>query len=217
MATQQQIQVFFEQNDARQRGQLQMKRMIDVFFSVAVLLCLFPLIVVIALAIRLDSNGPVLYLSERIGRKGRAFCCMKFRTMVCDADAQRANLEHLNERNDVLFKISNDPRVTRIGKFLRKYSLDELPQFLNVLCGDMSIVGPRPPIAEEVMKYDLFHLHRLNVKPGITGLWQVMARQDPSFEKYIELDLAYVEQWTLWMDLRIMARTVGVVFAGTGR
>jgi lipopolysaccharide/colanic/teichoic acid biosynthesis glycosyltransferase len=136
--------------------------------------------------------------------------------MVTNADKLKADLEHMNERKGVLFKIVNDPRITRVGRVLRKYSLDELPQFYNVLRGDMSLVGPRPPIASEVEQYDLAHLRRLDVLPGITGLWQVEARQDPSFDSYISLDTAYVENWSLWLDLKILARTVGVVFSGTG-
>ena len=116
----------------------------------------------------------------------------------------------------ILFKISDDPRITRVGRFLRKYSLDELPQFYNVLRGDMSLVGPRPPIASEVEQYDISHLRRLDVLPGMTGLWQVEARQDPSFDSYISLDTAYVENWSLWLDMKILARTVGVVVSGTG-
>lgn len=170
----------------------------------------------LALAVKLDSNGSILYCSERIGRKGKRFNCLKFRTMVKEADSIRSSLEHMNEREGVLFKISNDPRITRVGRILRKYSLDELPQFLNVLMGDMSIVGPRPPIASEVAQYDLSHLRRLDVLPGITGLWQVEARQDPSFDSYISLDTAYVENWSLWMDIKILLRTVSVVFGGTG-
>jgi lipopolysaccharide/colanic/teichoic acid biosynthesis glycosyltransferase len=136
--------------------------------------------------------------------------------MVKDADQRRDDLQHMNERDGVLFKIKEDPRLTRIGRWLRKYSLDELPQFWNVLKGEMSMVGPRPPLAAEVEKYDLAHLRRLDVLPGITGLWQVEARQDPSFDNYISLDTAYVENWSLMLDLRIMARTIGVVVAGTG-
>jgi lipopolysaccharide/colanic/teichoic acid biosynthesis glycosyltransferase len=136
--------------------------------------------------------------------------------MVAGAEMLQEDLIHRNERDGVLFKISNDPRVTRAGAWLRKYSLDELPQIFNVLAGDMSLVGPRPPLATEVEKYDLSHLRRLDVLPGMTGLWQVEARQDPSFDHYISLDTAYVENWSVWMDLRIMARTVGVVFSGTG-
>jgi lipopolysaccharide/colanic/teichoic acid biosynthesis glycosyltransferase len=171
---------------------------------------------VIAICVKLGSDGPVFYRAQRIGRKGRTFVCFKFRTMVANADKLKADLEHMNERDGVLFKIKEDPRVTPIGRFLRKYSLDELPQFYNVLRGEMSLVGPRPPMAKEVEQYDLAHLRRLDVLPGITGLWQVEARQDPSFDSYISLDTAYVENWSLWLDMKILARTVGVVFTGTG-
>jgi lipopolysaccharide/colanic/teichoic acid biosynthesis glycosyltransferase len=136
--------------------------------------------------------------------------------MVINADKLREDLAHLNEREGVLFKISNDPRITKVGAILRKYSLDELPQLLNVLIGDMSLVGPRPPMAAEVEQYDIAHLRRLDVLPGMTGLWQVEARQDPSFDSYISLDTAYVENWNLLLDLRILARTIGVVVGGTG-
>jgi len=180
------------------------------------LLVLSPVMIVIAMLIRMDSPGPVFYRAARIGRKGRTFTCLKFRTMVADADMMKEDLEHKNERDGILFKMSNDPRITKVGARLRKYSLDELPQFINVLIGDMSLVGPRPPLACEVEKYDLAHLRRLDVLPGITGLWQVEARQDPSFDSYISLDTAYVENWNLLLDLRILARTVGVVLAGTG-
>jgi lipopolysaccharide/colanic/teichoic acid biosynthesis glycosyltransferase len=135
---------------------------------------------------------------------------------VQNADLLKAQLEHMNERDGILFKIANDPRITAVGRWLRKYSLDELPQFYNVLLGDMSLVGPRPPIANEVKQYDPSHLRRLDVLPGITGLWQVEARQDPSFDSYISLDTAYVDNWSLLLDMRILARTVGVVVAGTG-
>ena len=125
------------------------------------------------------------------------FRCFKFRTMVRDAEERRADFMHMNERDGVLFKISNDPRITRVGRFLRKYSLDELPQFLNVMRGEMSIVGPRPPLASEVMEYKLSHLRRLDVTPGITGLWQVQGRRDPSFDSYVSLDVTYIENWSI--------------------
>ncbi len=195
---------------------LMVKRALDILVSAAALLLLAPVMLITALVVRLDSKGPVLYPSERIGRKGRTFKCLKFRTMVIDAEARKEALRHMNERDGILFKIRHDPRVTRIGQFLRKYSLDELPQFINVLMGDMSIVGPRPPLAGEVRQYDLPHLRRLDVLPGITGLWQVNARQDPSFDNYISLDTAYVDNWSLWLDLKIMTRTFGVVLSGTG-
>jgi exopolysaccharide biosynthesis polyprenyl glycosylphosphotransferase len=192
------------------------KRALDIAFSAMVLIFLSPLLLVIAIAIKLDSPGPVFYLSERIGKKGHIFRCIKFRTMVQDADQQRVGLMHRNEREGVLFKISDDPRITRLGRFLRRYSLDELPQFFNVLRGDMSVVGPRPPIGSEVREYKLSHLRRLDVTPGITGLWQVQARQDPSFDSYISLDVTYIENWSVWLDIQIVLRTIGVVFAGTG-
>lgn len=192
------------------------KRVFDTIFSLLALLVLWPLLVVVAIAVKLDSPGPVFYTSERIGKKGVVFRCIKFRTMVRDADNRRAEIMHMNERDDVLFKVSNDPRITRLGRFLRKYSLDELPQFFNVLLGDMSIVGPRPPLAGEVRKYDLNHLRRLDVTPGITGLWQVQGRQDPSFASYVSLDVTYIDNWSIWLDFKIILRTIAVVFAGTG-
>lgn len=193
-----------------------LKRTLDLVLSGVLLLLLAPLLMAIAIAIKLESPGPVFYASERIGKKGCIFRCYKFRTMVRDAEKRRAEIMHMNERDGVLFKVKNDPRITRLGRFLRKYSLDELPQFINVLRGDMSIVGPRPPIASEVLEYKLTHLRRLDVTPGITGLWQVQARQDPSFDSYISLDVAYIEGWSIWLDLKIMIRTFGVVFSGTG-
>ncbi|HEY3707004.1 MAG TPA: sugar transferase [Terracidiphilus sp.] len=195
---------------------LMLKRGLDVILSSMVLLALSPVLLTIAVLIKFGSPGPIFYRSDRIGKKGRVFKCIKFRTMVADADRQRAEIMHLNERDGVLFKVTNDPRITHLGRILRKYSLDELPQFLNVLKGDMSIVGPRPPIGSEVRQYKLDHLRRLDVMPGITGLWQVYARQDPSFDSYISLDLAYVENWNIWLDLKIILRTITVVFAGTG-
>jgi exopolysaccharide biosynthesis polyprenyl glycosylphosphotransferase len=192
------------------------KRVLDILISSMALLALSPLLLVIAIVVKLDSHGPVFYCSERIGKKGCVFRCAKFRTMARDAEQRRADVMHMNERDGVLFKIANDPRITRLGRMLRKYSLDELPQLFNVLRGDMSIVGPRPPLASEVEEYKLSHLRRLNVTPGITGLWQVQARQDPSFDSYISLDVAYIENWSLLLDLKIVARTIGVVLAGTG-
>ena len=145
-----------------------------------------------------------------------AFPFFKFRTMVKGADALRNQLEALNERDEVFFKLSKDPRVTRVGGFLRKYSLDELPQLLNVLRGDMSLVGPRPPLASEVEKYEPEHLIRFAVLPGLTGLWQIESRRDPSFAKYIALDTRYVHNWSFWLDIKVLFRTAGVVLRGTG-
>lgn len=197
-------------------GAFLLKRTLDMTISTIALLVASPVMLAISIAVRMDSKGSTFYKAQRIGRKGRTFSCYKFRTMVNDADKLKAELEHMNERDGVLFKIAKDPRITRVGRVLRKYSLDELPQFYNVLRGDMSLVGPRPPMASEVEQYDIAHLRRLDVLPGITGLWQVEARQDPSFDSYISLDTAYVENWSFLMDLRILARTVGVVLSGTG-
>ncbi|HVZ84271.1 MAG TPA: sugar transferase [Terracidiphilus sp.] len=195
---------------------LVLKRVLDITFSTVILAVLAPILLCIAVAIKLDSRGPVFYRANRIGKKGRVFQCLKFRTMVRDAEKRLAEMQHMNERDGVLFKIANDPRITKVGRLLRKYSLDELPQFFNVLSGDMSIVGPRPPLASEVKEYKLGHLRRLSVTPGITGLWQVQGRQDPSFDSYVSLDLSYIENWNLWLDIKIIVRTVGVVFSGTG-
>ncbi|MGO4211150.1 sugar transferase, partial [Terriglobus sp. YAF25] len=197
-------------------GAFMAKRILDLAISSLALTLLSPLMLLIAIMVRLDSKGPIFYRAERIGRKGRKFGCFKFRTMVPNADELKKKLAHMNERDGILFKIKQDPRITRVGRILRKYSLDELPQLWNVLRGDMSLVGPRPPLAAEVERYDISHLRRLDVLPGITGLWQVEARQDPSFDNYISLDTAYVENWTFGLDLKILIRTISVVFTGTG-
>jgi exopolysaccharide biosynthesis polyprenyl glycosylphosphotransferase len=192
------------------------KRICDFVLASFFLIALLPTLLVIPLLIKLDSPGPVFYISHRIGKKGRVFPCCKFRTMVANADQLRDALASLNERDGVLFKIKQDPRLTRVGRILRKFSLDELPQLVNVLCGDMSMVGPRPPLANEVGQYELEHFRRLEVLPGITGLWQIRARQDPSFHRYVALDLAYVENWSFWLDLKILLKTAEVVVRGTG-
>jgi exopolysaccharide biosynthesis polyprenyl glycosylphosphotransferase len=195
---------------------LMLKRTLDIAFSSLVLIFFSPLLLAIAIAVKLDSSGPVLYFSERVGKKGRVFNCLKFRTMVCDADKRRAALMHRNECDGVLFKISDDPRVTKLGRFLRKHSLDELPQFLNVLLGDMSVVGPRPLPTRDVRDSKLAYLRVLSVTPGITGLWQVQGRRDPSSDSYISLNVIYIENWSIWLDIKIILRTMGVVFEGTG-
>lgn len=195
---------------------LLMKRAVDILVSMLALIAMFPLMLVITFAVLVDSPGPVFYVSSRIGKRGRVFPCFKFRTMVRDAEAKKGDLAHQNERDGILFKMSNDPRVTRLGRFLRKYSLDELPQFFNILRGEMSIVGPRPPIASEVANYTLEHFRRLEVMPGLTGLWQIQARHDSSFARYIALDTAYVENWSFWLDVKILVRTAQVVIKGTG-
>jgi exopolysaccharide biosynthesis polyprenyl glycosylphosphotransferase len=195
---------------------MRLKRLLDIALSAAALLGLSPLLLTLALIVKFDSEGPVIYSSRRVGKKGRAFNCHKFRTMVSNADQLKTKLGHLNERDGVLFKIANDPRITCAGRLMRKYSLDELPQIWNVLKGEMSLVGPRPPLVTEVKEYQLDYLRRLEAAPGITGLWQVEARNHPSFDRYISLDLQYIENWTFALDIHILFRTVAVVFAGTG-
>ena len=194
------------------------KRIFDVLVSGAALLVFSPLLLAIAVAICLDSAGAVLYKSKRVGKKGKTFTCYKFRTMVANAEDLKEGLYHLNERsNRLLFKIEKDPRITRLGKILRAYSLDELPQLWNVLRGEMSLVGPRPPLPSEFNQYSLEHLKRLDVKPGLTGFWQVTSRQDPSFENYMAMDLEYIEKWGFWMDAKILWKTISVVIRGQGQ
>lgn len=194
-----------------------LKRAMDIVGAAMGLALFSPVLLATAIAIKSDSHGPVFYRACRVGRKGRRFVCYKFRTMVPDADIKKKELAHLNERVGPLFKLTSDPRVTRLGSFLRKYSLDELPQFWNVLKGDMSLVGPRPPEVDEIGDYKLEHLRRLEVTPGVTGLWQVSARHDPSFETTVALDNRYIENWSLMLDLQILLKTVPVVFKGLGR
>lgn len=193
------------------------KRGFDIVFSLLALVVISPVLVMIAILVKLDSEGPILYVSERIGRNGKRFRFLKFRTMVKDADSLRGALLHLNERRGNLFKISNDPRVTQLGKALRRYSLDELPQFFSVLTGHMSVVGPRPCLPSEYARYTKAQRRRVEAVPGITGIWQVEARTDPSAEAYFALDIYYVENWSLWLDMKILLKTVGVVFSGTGQ
>jgi exopolysaccharide biosynthesis polyprenyl glycosylphosphotransferase len=192
------------------------KRAMDIAGSALVSVLLAPVAAIVSLAIKMDSPGPILYRAFRAGKKGRRFICYKFRTMVSNADALKDTLRQLNEREGATFKIADDPRITRVGRFLRKYSLDELPQLWNVLKGDMSLVGPRPHPVDDFQRYDLEHLRRLDVTPGVTGLWQVTSRSDPSFEKNVTLDLEYIEKWNLWVDLKILCRTLAVVIAGSG-
>ena len=193
-----------------------LKRVMDVAGAALGLVLASPLMAVVALLIRLDSPGPVVYSAERVGAKGRRFRCFKFRSMVTDADRLKEELRDRNQRQGPIFKIDADPRITRIGRIIRRYSLDELPQLWNVLRGEMSLVGPRPHPVDDVNRYELHQYRRLDVKPGITGLWQITARDCPSFELNMHLDLTYIENWGLLLDLRILASTVRVLFAPEG-
>jgi exopolysaccharide biosynthesis polyprenyl glycosylphosphotransferase len=197
-------------------GQRVAKRLFDVAVSAGLIVLSSPFLTVLALMVKLDSPGPILFRQERVGFEGAPFKMLKFRTMVADAEARLADLAHRNEGNGVLFKIRNDPRITRTGGFLRRYSLDELPQLFNVLFGSMSLVGPRPPLPKEVEAYEQDVRRRLLVKPGVTGLWQVSGRSNLSWQDSVRLDLYYVENWSLAGDLIILLRTARAVLTGHG-
>ena len=199
-------------------SQLTIKRAMDVVLSVVLLVVLWPVLAAIAIAIRLDSRGPILFRQTRAGLGGEPFGMFKFRTMIANADEIKSQLHHLNESGDPrLFKIRNDPRITRVGRFLRKTSLDELPQLLNVLAGEMSVIGPRPFFPEDLDEYDDHHFERLSVLPGITGWWQVRGRSAVlDFEEVVRLDLEYIEQWSVWFDLKILALTLPTILRRTG-
>jgi exopolysaccharide biosynthesis polyprenyl glycosylphosphotransferase len=193
------------------------KRVIDVVSAAVLLVALAPLLLGVALVIKLTSPGPVLFSQERVGLNKRRFRMLKFRTMVADAERRMREVEHLNEASGPVFKIRNDPRVTRVGAVLRKTSIDELPQLLNVLTGDLSLVGPRPLPVRDYEGFDKDpHRRRFSVRPGITCLWQIGGRSDVSFERWMELDMEYIDNWSLWLDLKILFKTIPVVLRGTG-
>lgn len=210
------IPVLSVREPSLRRGTLVTKRIFDLIFTPLLLLVGSPLFGLIALAIILDSRGPVFFRQERVGKSGEQFHMYKFRSMVKDAETQRTALEELNEADGPMFKIRNDPRVTRVGRFLRQTSLDELPQLFNVLRGEMSLVGPRPGTPQEVAVYQAWHRRRLEVYPGMSGLWQVRGRSDVPFDEMCLLDIYYIENWSLWLDLRILAQTVPHVLFGKG-
>jgi exopolysaccharide biosynthesis polyprenyl glycosylphosphotransferase len=197
-------------------GGLLLKRALDVAAAGIALIFLAPVLLLIAIVVKVESSGPVFYKAPRAGRKGRPFDCYKFRTMVKNADDLKEGLRQRNQRSGPFFKIAGDPRITRIGQVLRRYSLDELPQLWNVVKGEMSMVGPRPHPLDDVSAYTIEHLPRLDVVPGITGLWQVTARQDPSFQTGMKLDIEYIHRWSLRMDFSILLRTAGAVLRGSG-
>ncbi|MHC8608828.1 sugar transferase [Paenarthrobacter ureafaciens] len=197
-------------------GQRVAKRLFDVVVSAILIILASPLMLALAALVRLDSKGPVLFRQNRVGIEGKPFQMLKFRSMVIDAEERLSELQSLNEGNGLLFKVKNDPRITRVGYILRKYSLDELPQLFNILSGSMSLVGPRPPLPREVESYEHDVRRRLLVKPGLTGLWQVSGRSNLSWQDSVRLDLYYVENWSLAGDLVIILRTIRAVFLGTG-
>ncbi|MBC7544472.1 MAG: sugar transferase [Candidatus Sericytochromatia bacterium] len=189
----------------------------DIVLAGSTLLVLLPLLLLIALAIRLDSTGPALYPHTRLGRRGRPFTMYKFRSMCPDAEHLKKHLQHLNTLKGPVFKLPDDPRITRIGRLLRRTSLDELPQLLNVVRGDMSLVGPRPPLPAEAATYATWHWRRMDVIPGLTGLWQISGRaSEPDFDRWVAWDLRYIDEWSLGLDLRIMLYTIPAVLRGHG-
>jgi exopolysaccharide biosynthesis polyprenyl glycosylphosphotransferase len=196
--------------------QMALKRALDVVVAAAALVLLSPLLLVVSGLIALGSPGPVLFRQTRVGRHGKPFAMLKLRSMVEGAEGQRAMLAARNEQSGPVFKIRDDPRVTRVGRFIRRYSIDELPQLVNVLCGDMSLVGPRPPLPEEVARYEPWQRRRLSVRPGITCLWQVSGRNAVSFEEWMYLDMRYIDHWSLDEDLKLILRTVPAVVTGRG-
>lgn len=197
--------------------QLALKRLFDIVSSAAALWVLLPLFAAVAVIIKLTSRGPVLFKQQRVGLHGKPFNMLKFRSMVVNAEELKAALAKQNEMGGgVVFKMKNDPRVTRIGRFIRKFSIDELPQLINVLRGDMSVVGPRPPIAPEVAKYEAWQRRRLSVRPGLTCIWQVSGRNQISFEEWMYLDMQYIDHWSLKNDINLILKTVPVVLTGRG-
>jgi len=196
-------------------GYFPLKRLIDIILSFAFLILIMPVLIGCAIAIKIDSPGPVFFVQDRTGRGGRRFKILKLRTMKKDADKIKRKYAHLNTLSWPDFKIPNDPRITRVGSFLRKTSLDEIPQFLNVLFGDMSMVGPRPT-SFSASTYELWHTARLDIKPGITGIWQVSGRNDIEFDERVRMDVAYINNVSLVLDLKIMFRTLTAVFRQEG-
>lgn len=195
----------------------EVKRLIDIAVSSVMLILLAPLLILVAVAIKLDSHGPVLFIQERVGFNKRRFRMLKFRTMLDDAEARMKEIEHLNEKSGPIFKIRNDPRITRIGKWLRRTSIDELPQLVNVLLGDMSVVGPRPLSVRDALRMEVaWQKRRFSVKPGLTCLWQVSGRSNLSFDQWMELDLQYIDHWSLGLDGRILLRTIPAILMARG-
>lgn len=198
------------------RVRLAFKRLVDLAVSTLLLIPLLPVFALIGILIKLESKGPVFFPQERVGQNQRRFNMLKFRSMVADAEELRAELEALNEADGPVFKIRDDPRITRLGRFIRKYSVDELPQLINVWVGEMSLVGPRPPLASEVEQYSWSQRRRLSIRPGMTGLWQVSGRSDVGFEEWVELDLEYIDTWSLGHDFLILLKTFRAVIEGRG-
>ena len=192
------------------------RRILDIVLTGLLIVLTLPIMAAVAILIKLTSPGPVLFKQERCGLNGRLFVMYKFRSMVDNAEQLRFQLEELNEMDGPVFKSSRDPRVTIVGKIIRRFSIDEFPQLFNVLRGDMSLVGPRPPLPQEVSRYERWQRRRLSMKPGITCLWQISGRNKVSFDDWMKLDLTYIDNWSLLLDLKILLKTVPVVLLGRG-
>jgi exopolysaccharide biosynthesis polyprenyl glycosylphosphotransferase len=197
-------------------GQLFVKRFLDIVISSVGLIILSPILLATAIAIKIDSSGPILFRQKRVGLNGRTFTFYKFRSMVKDAEKMREQIEHLNEMSGPVFKVRDDPRLSRVGRFIRKFSIDELPQLFNVLKGNMSLVGIRPPVPEEVKKYEGWQRRRLSMKPGITCIWQVRGRNKVDFEEWMRMDLSYIDNWSLKLDAKLLLRTIPAVLFTRG-
>ena len=203
-------------NIANQNRYEKIKRFFDICLSTAALVVLSPLLLVIAILIYLEDKGPVIYSQTRIGKDGRAFKLYKFRSMCVDADERLRDLQKLNERDGPVFKIRDDPRVTKVGKFIRKTCIDELPQLVNIIKGDMSIVGPRPPLPNEVEQYNSYQKQRLLVVPGLTCYWQIQKGEETTFDEWVELDLKYIKERSILLDFRLILLTFKVILSGKG-
>jgi lipopolysaccharide/colanic/teichoic acid biosynthesis glycosyltransferase len=201
---------------AAARWQLAAKRAIDIVGASLALLLLSPVLIAAAIAVKLSSPGPVFYISDRVGKDGRPFPFAKFRSMRSDAEYEKPQLVELNEASGPVFKVRDDPRITKAGRVLRKLSIDELPQLFHVLSGKMSLVGPRPPLPEEVVTYSEIEWQRLLVKPGITCIWQVSGRSDLDFDTWVQMDIQYIDEWTVFGDVRLLLRTIPAVLTGRG-
>jgi len=210
------IPLILFQTTVAEEWQLFIKRIIDIVISLIAILLLSPVFIISAIGVKLSSKGPVFFRQERCGQNGRRFILYKFRSMIVGAEMKKRKLEKQNEMQGPVFKMKRDPRVTRFGRFMRKLSIDELPQLFNVLRGDMSLVGPRPPLPAEVELYEVWHRRRLSMKPGLTCIWQVSGRNKIDFNTWMEMDMKYIDNFSLWLDFKILVRTIFVVLTGYG-
>lgn len=200
----------------RPGGEVLAKRLVDLILGGAILIAALPIMLALVVAIKANAAGPIFFVQRRVGQGGKIFKLYKFRSMITDADAIKSSLQLFNEKDGPIFKMKSDPRITSVGKFMRRHSLDELPQLFNVIAGDMSLVGPRPPLPEEVLNYESWHLRRLAVKPGLTCTWQISGRSHLTFDEWMKLDIAYIEHWSLGLDLTLIWKTIRVVINADG-